>query len=80
MAAHSGMEVSSDAQTMLPRAATDPTERSIPPVRITSSIPIEITPVLATWRSTFSMLRLLKKLVEMKLATSTRTTKMAMVL
>ena len=65
---------------MLPRAATEPTDRSMPPGRITSSMPIEITPVLATWRSTFSMLRLLRKLVEMKLATSTSTTKIAIVL
>ena len=65
---------------MAEAASVEPTERSMPPVRITSSMPMEITPVLATWRSTFSMLRLLKKLEEMRLATSTSTAKMATVL
>ena len=43
------------------KATTDPTDKSMPPRRITKVIPTAITPIIETWRITFKMLRGLKK-------------------
>ena len=44
--------VSSMAQSTEPSAITEPTERSMPPVRITSVMPTATSPVIETCRST----------------------------
>ena len=44
--------VSSMAQTMVENPITEPTDRSMPPSRITMVIPVATRPVIETWRST----------------------------
>ena len=48
--------VSSMAQTTEQMAISEPTERSMPPVMITAVMPVAISPVVDTWRSTSSRL------------------------
>ena len=50
------------APTMPPNARTDPTDRSIPPVRITNVIPMARSPFTEVCRSTFSRLRTFRKM------------------
>ena len=54
--------VSSMAQSTEPSARIEPTERSMPPVRITSVIPTATIPLLETWRSTLERLPGLRKM------------------
>ncbi len=44
--------VSSMAETTVPKAMTEPTERSMPPIRMTMVMPVAAKPVIATCRST----------------------------
>ena len=44
------------AATMPASATTEPTERSMPRVRITKVMPIASTPLIEVWRSTLRML------------------------
>ncbi len=44
------------AQTTLEIAISEPTERSMPPVMMTAVMPVAISPVVDTWRSTSSRL------------------------
>ena len=48
--------VSSMAQTTEQSAMIEPTERSMPAVRITAVMPVAMRPVIETWRSTSSRL------------------------
>ena len=43
------------------RPTTEPTERSMPPVRITNVMPIETMPVTTDWSSRLSRLLVLRK-------------------
>ena len=45
-------KVKSMAEYIVPRERSEPTERSIPPVRITRVIPTATIPMMETWRST----------------------------
>jgi hypothetical protein len=55
--------VSSMAHKTEPRAMIEPTERSMPPVRITRVMPTATIPLLETWRSTSDKLPVLRKML-----------------
>src|SRR6476619_149233 len=65
------------AQMTEPSAIIEPTERSIPPVRITSVIPTAMMPLLETCRSTSAWLPGLKKMLTPLLFTGERITPVA---
>ena len=67
------------ADSTLPSAATEPTERSMPRVRMTKSMPIAIRLVPEIWRSTLMMLRSVRKTSDIDAATITSATRMATV-
>ena len=50
-AVHPGL-VSSMAQMIVEQPMTEPTDRSIPPRRMTIVMPVATRPVIDTWRST----------------------------
>ena len=50
------------ADTTPAMATTDPTERSIPRVRMTKVMPMARIPLIEVWRSTLMMLREVRKL------------------
>ncbi len=54
--------VRSMAHSTEPRARIEPTERSMPPVRITSVMPTATIPLLETWRRTLERLPGLRKM------------------
>src|SRR5215218_2336863 len=65
------------AATTLQRLSTMPTERSIPPVRMTKVIPTATTPSIADWRKTFRIFVNDRKIGEARLpATTMRTNPM----
>ena len=55
--------VRSIEQTTEPRAMVEPTERSMPPVRMTSVMPTATMPLLETWRKTSARLPGLRKML-----------------
>ena len=67
------------AQLTLPTASREPTDRSMPRVRMTNSMPTAMMPVGATWRSTFMTLRSVRKALDCEAAPSTSTRKIAAV-
>ena len=48
--------VANEVATMPASAATEPTDRSMPRVRITNVMPIASTPLIEVWRRTLTML------------------------
>ena len=60
---------SSIAETTAVTATIEPTERSIPAVRITKVMPMETMPNNAIWRSTLMMLKVFRKTGEISAAT-----------
>jgi hypothetical protein len=79
-ASGSDIEKRKYALRTLARATTEPTERSIPPVRITSSIPILIIPIPETCLRRLKMFRSVKKASEADDEKIKRTTKIKAVL
>ena len=61
------------AETTLPSAETEPTDRSIPRVRMTNSIPTAIRPVPETCRSTFMRFRSVRNTSDMLAAMASST-------
>ena len=51
------------AQSTEPSARIEPTDRSMPPVRMTSVMPTATMPLLETWRSTLDRLPGLRKML-----------------
>ena len=47
--------------TIADSASTEPTDRSMPPIRITRVMPIAITPITVIWSMTLRMLRMVRK-------------------
>ncbi len=60
----------SPAASVPASAITEPTERSMPPVRITYVIPTAMMALIETWRPTFSMLLTDRKLLLAKAITT----------
>ena len=54
--------VSSNAASTVPRARIEPTDRSMPPIRITMVMPTATRPVIETWRSTSERLPEVRKM------------------
>src|SRR6218665_3416560 len=67
------------AVTTLENAATEPIDRSMPPVRTTSSMPIDMMPKPAIWREMFDRLGAVKKSADTIDAASTRPARMSSV-
>ncbi len=55
--------------TIAANATTGPTDRSMPPVRMTTSIPRLINPLVTIWRSRLLMLRCVKNTSDIEAAT-----------
>ena len=56
----------SQPSIIIEKASTEPTERSMPPMRITSVIPMATIPPTVTWSRMFSQLRTWRKYREAK--------------
>jgi hypothetical protein len=76
----SGIEKRKWALSTLARAIIEPTERSIPAVKITSSIPILTIPIPAICLSRLKMFLSVKNAFDAIEETTSRTTKMKIVL
>ncbi len=68
------------AERTLPSAATAPTDRSMPPVSTTSSMPTDMMPTPATWREMLARLDTDRKSSDTNEAATTSTARIATVL